>query len=102
MTVLELVTIQLLLGGPVYLLAVVMECIGLLRWRHYSFRYWKFWGILGLSLSVAVGLSVAIWAFWRFHFDIMFLEAVNLPALAAAMIVVPIVLAVKKSEQNHG
>ena len=94
-TLSEILLLQLLLGSITYL-------IGSIAFFFLIKKLPMKWKVLAMSLqfSLAVALSMVIWRFWPFPFDIMVFDGINLPALLAELIfLLPILIFQKRNRR---
>lgn len=90
LTLTQLLLLQGLAGLPIYLIAAVFQGIFLHQ------RGYPVGGVLAtVALTIALSLlaSVALWGRFFSQVDILMWGAVNLPAVVASIIVVPIITA---------
>lgn len=90
---LELVLLQFLLGSVIYLVGSIVFFFIL---RKTVVNKYKKAILLLLQFCISFILSFVIWFFWAIKIDIMIFEFVNLPALIAECITIPITLFVLK------
>jgi hypothetical protein len=84
---LELILLQMFLGSIIYLFGCIVLFFVL---RKMINRKYKMILFLLFQFCVSVILSLFIWQFWVIDIDIMIIEFVNLPALFAELITIPI------------
>ncbi|MFH5833747.1 hypothetical protein [Halalkalibaculum sp. DA384] len=89
MSFLELFELQAYLGSPVFIFAAIILVFYLKKASQVNFSSIAF-VILCLIIG-SIFLGVAVWGNWPFeNLDVMILEFINLPALIACIINVPL------------
>ena len=86
---LELIWIQFLLGSVVYLVGSIVFFFVL---RKVGISKYKKIMLLLSQFCISVILSFVIWGIWTLNIDIMIFEFINLPALIAECVTIPIML----------
>lgn len=89
-TLIELLTLQAVLGSPVILGAAAFAGYYLRRSKHAGYPL-----IVPACITLvilAVPASVAVWTYWPFEVDTMAVEFVNLPAVVACSVLTPAVI----------
>ena len=79
----EMILLQMYLGSVIY---VICSIASYFIMKHYFLQHIVLWLVAKLLLSVTV--SLLIWCYWPFHFDIMVAQFINLPALFSESILV--------------
>jgi len=91
-TISELIILQLYLGSPVYLIAIVIELFYAHKISHVRLANVRTIVIISSCFIVSILLSLVVWHIWPIKFDIMIFQFINIPCVVAQIFVLPIAL----------